>query len=153
MEKQKHREPTLYIVGNSERCEEIKNIIENEWGGRNVNRFSYEEDKLYFYVNVWGDVWATSIEVVKKATIEGWMKEYELPEKEKYEFKPFDKVVVRNPNMRWCADILSHVEMCNNGDKHFAVIGGCFVKECLPYNDDTAKLIGTNDDFDYDKLK
>lgn len=155
MEKQTHREPMLYIVGNSKRGKEIKKIIENEWGGRSVNNFSYTENKIVYYINALGDVWTTSVEAAQKATNEGWMKEYELPEKEecRCEFKPFDKVVVRNPNMEWCADLFSHVVTYDNGNEHFAIIGGCHVKECLPYNEDTAGLIGTNDDFDYDKLK
>lgn len=33
MKKNAHTEPTLYIVGNEERANEIRHIIEDEWGG------------------------------------------------------------------------------------------------------------------------
>lgn len=55
-------------------------------------------------------------------------------------FKPFDKVVVRIGSI-WYADIFSH--KC--GDESYQCVGGCYDK-VLPYNEETAKLIGTRED-------
>lgn len=57
------------------------------------------------------------------------------------EFKPFDKVICRDSDADiWKASFFSHYDerayypfFCNN----------CGYKYCLPYNDETAKLIGT----------
>lgn len=57
------------------------------------------------------------------------------------EFKPFDKVICRDSDAdKWKASFFSHYDerayfpfFCNN----------CGYKYCLPYNDETAKLIGT----------
>lgn len=66
--------------------------------------------------------------------------------KQLYEFKPFDKVIVRdNSDDIWQANIFSHKEKdveypyrCINGGYH----------ECIPYNDQTAHLIGTTDNWE-----
>ena len=63
----------------------------------------------------------------------------DLPKK--CEFKPFDKVICRDSDADiWKASFFSHYDerayfpfFCNN----------CGYKYCLPYNDETAKLIGT----------
>ena len=58
----------------------------------------------------------------------------------KVEFKPFDKVVVRDKeDLVWFADLFSHIDKENN---RFACVGN-FWNVCLPYNEETAKLIGT----------
>ncbi len=58
-------------------------------------------------------------------------------------FKPFDKVVVRDKGKVWEAGIYSHY----NGGKSPYVCGRYWYDECLPYNEKTAKLIGTRDDY------
>lgn len=62
----------------------------------------------------------------------------------KYEFKSFDKVLVRNRNTKWYCDIFSH----QSGNMYVCV--GELWQQCLPYNEDTAKLIGTKDDYTED---
>ena len=62
----------------------------------------------------------------------------------KYEFKPFDKVLVRDEGGEWCCDFFSH----KSGDMYVCV--GEEWEQCLPYNEDTAKLIGTKDDYTED---
>lgn len=42
MEKQTHREPTLFIVGNKERADEIRHILEDELGGKNEDIYCGE---------------------------------------------------------------------------------------------------------------
>lgn len=60
--------------------------------------------------------------------------------KPKVEFKPFDKVVIRDKeDLVWFADLFSHIDKENN---RFACVGN-FWNVCLPYNEETAKLIGT----------
>ena len=62
----------------------------------------------------------------------------------RHQFKPFDKVVARDcPSEKWQADFFSHYE---DGDYHFTCIGGGCWRYCLPYNEMTAKLIGTTDE-------
>lgn len=59
--------------------------------------------------------------------------------KPKVEFKPFDKVVVRcNKVDRWSVDFFSY--KVSDG---YICTGDAWFKYCLPYNEETAKLIGT----------
>lgn len=63
--------------------------------------------------------------------------------KSKYKFKPFAKVVARyNQNSMWRADIFSSKQ----GESYFCIGGACY--QCLPYNEETAHLIGTFDDYE-----
>lgn len=56
------------------------------------------------------------------------------------ELKPFDKVVARDgEDLVWFADLFSHIDKENN---RFACVGNLW-NVCLPYNEETAKLIGT----------
>lgn len=58
--------------------------------------------------------------------------------KPKYELKPFDKVVVRCSEAdRWSIDFFSY--KVSNG---YICTGDAWFKYCLPYNEETAKLIG-----------
>lgn len=60
--------------------------------------------------------------------------------KPKIKFKPFDKVVARDgEDLVWFADLFSHIDKENN---RFACVGNLW-NVCLPYNEETAKLIGT----------
>ena len=64
--------------------------------------------------------------------------------KTKCEFKPFDKVVVRCSEAdRWSIDFFSY--KVHNG---YICTGDAWFGYCLPYNDETAKLIGTTDDYE-----
>ena len=54
------------------------------------------------------------------------------------ELKPFDKVVVRDTEYStWCADLFSHIDE----DYRYACVGATW-SFCIPYNEETAKLIG-----------
>lgn len=58
--------------------------------------------------------------------------------KPKHEFKPFDKVLVRDSDdEKWSCDFFSYME----DDE--AICTGTYWLQCLPYNEETAKLIGT----------
>ena len=66
------------------------------------------------------------------------------PIEPKYSFKPFDKVLVRNSDdEKWSCDFFSYME---NGK---AVCTGTYWLQCLPYNEDTAKLVGTTKSLGY----
>ena len=59
------------------------------------------------------------------------------------ELKPFDKVVVRCSEAdRWSIDFFSH--KVHNG---YICTGDAWFGYCLPYNDETAHLLGTTDDW------
>ena len=69
--------------------------------------------------------------------------------KEKFDpqtLQPFDKVLVKTyPNMKWGCDLFS--TMLDSNDSFFPYIGfnGKY-KRCIPLNDDTKHLVGTNDE-------
>jgi len=55
-------------------------------------------------------------------------------------FKPFDKVLIRDRNgLKWTADLFSYI------DDAFVCTGGVSCRQCIPYNDDTKHLLGTTD--------
>ncbi len=57
---------------------------------------------------------------------------------------PFDKVLVRDIETEtWSADIFSHYDSDNA--LPIWCIGGYYYKEVIPYNKDTAHLLGTSD--------
>lgn len=69
------------------------------------------------------------------------------PVKPECPFKPFDKVLVRNNDeMVWRADYFSHYK--DNNDYHYCYccIGNSY-RDCIPFNDQTAHLLGTTDPY------
>lgn len=69
----------------------------------------------------------------------------ELNKKEKYQFKPFDKVLVRDyDDGFWKADIfLNNSDGCN-----YMCTGNVVWSQCIPYNEKTAHLLGTNKEWE-----
>jgi len=65
-------------------------------------------------------------------------------------FLPFDKVVVREAERKWHADLFSEYDIDNDNDCEmcYLTLGGSPWDECLPYNAKTAKLIGTTEDYE-----
>ena len=60
---------------------------------------------------------------------------------EKHQFKPFDKVLVRDGNKNvWKADIYSHYD--SKAVIPYVCIGS-YYNQCIPYNENTAHLLGT----------
>lgn len=58
--------------------------------------------------------------------------------------KPFDKVLARdNINEQWCCSFFSHIA---TNDSYPYICFGLSFKQCIPYNDDTKHLVGTNDE-------
>lgn len=68
----------------------------------------------------------------------------EIEKKPKWTPKPFDKVLVRDEdNATWVASLFSHMK-----GNRFVTINCCDgFGYCIPYNEDTAKLIGTAENY------
>lgn len=111
----------------------------------------YDSTQLYHYKDV---QWASSeqIEAVQKAAwlnhnagimeIEQTAKKIEPKEDiwTKEDFKPFDKVLVRDEDIHiWTPDFFSYI------DEEFYICIGNGWKQCIPYNEETAHLVGTTD--------
>lgn len=94
---------------------------------RNIRLATEEEKKqLFSALKKKGKVWDSEHKMI-----------VDLPKK--CEFKPFDKVVVRDTEYStWCADLFSHIDE----DYRYACVGATW-SFCIPYNEETAKLIGT----------
>lgn len=58
--------------------------------------------------------------------------------------KPFDKVLVHNDNDTWQVEFFSHI--CQHEPKGWCQCSGDSYYFCIPYNDETKHLIGTNQD-------
>ena len=66
--------------------------------------------------------------------------------KPKWNPKPFDKVITRvDVNAIWTANIFSHIDQYGEYNT-IGCVGG--YPYCLPYNDETAKLIGTTNNWE-----
>ena len=66
--------------------------------------------------------------------------------KKEDDFKPFDKVVVRETyRAKWSVNFFSHYEY--GTDSPYRCLNDAYFC-CLPYNEETAKLIGTTDDYE-----
>lgn len=63
-------------------------------------------------------------------------------------FKPFDKVVARdNYDHKWQCDFFSHFDKDSDDADCVICVGGLYY-EVLPYNEETAKLVGTTDNWE-----
>lgn len=82
-----------------------------------------------------------SVKTVKITVGNSEPNEPNKPIEPKYSFKPFDKVVVRSTQNRpWTVDLFSYY--CGELNNQYVCVGG-MKRDCLPYNKETAKLIGT----------
>lgn len=70
---------------------------------------------------------------------------WDEPKIEKFDvniLQPFDKVLVRGNGQNWRAEFFSHVD----NDFHLVVCGCGLWKQCIPYNEETKRLVGTTND-------
>lgn len=86
-----------------------------------------------------------------KASKETKAKEYlkrffGIEEKKEYEFKPKDWVLCRIGD-EWCLCRFSHKTMRFDGVLMYVTVGGVAYEQCIPYNEQTAHLIGKADDW------
>ena len=71
---------------------------------------------------------------------------WDKPKRERFDpetLQPFDKVLVRDDDCYWTADLFSHIDYSING----GMCCSCFRwRQCIPYNEETKHLVGTKDD-------
>lgn len=113
----------------------IITIYEDSYCPKNgcITRLSTEEEKMHFFdvLAKNGKTW----EAVKKQIVDL---------KPKWTPKPFDRVITRNADDDiWTANIFSHMD--SHGEYvTIGCVGG--YTYCIPFNEETAKLIGTTKD-------
>lgn len=67
-------------------------------------------------------------------------------EKPKFEFNPFDKVLVRdNYSEKWSINFFSYMK--NEDEYIYCCLSQCW-KQCVPYNEQTAHLLGTTENYE-----
>lgn len=71
--------------------------------------------------------------------------------KPKCEFKPKDWVLCKNHNDEWCLCLFSHKTIRFDGVIMYATVGGICYENCIPYNEQTAHLLGTTDNWEENK--
>ena len=99
------------------------------------------------------------IDLIRKATqseiamlieaLEKFISEHSNVEENGKEFKlkPFDRVLCRDSETeKWCADFFSH----STEYEDYQCVGMTW-KHCIPYNDRTAHLVGTTDNYNEDE--
>lgn len=64
----------------------------------------------------------------------------------KFEFNPFDKVLVRDNGGFWICSLFSHISKKQYKYKYITVTG--FFENCIPYNEQTAHLLGTTENYE-----
>lgn len=69
-----------------------------------------------------------------------WLKKSKFDPKT---LKPFDKVLVRDENSYWRCNLFSHIT--NHKFFPYVTVEDTY-SHCIPYNDDTKHLVGTNED-------
>lgn len=75
------------------------------------------------------------------------LKKLGIEVKQEYEFKPFDKVLVRDYiGTCWIANIFSH-KYDIEGEVCYSCCGNAY-KYCIPYNEQTAHLLGTTENYE-----
>ena len=132
------KEKVKLIQGNPDRVDEIRKTLE-EWGAcRNLACYSFKDDFFYYYVNQFGSVCEIGEKYAKEVISESRAEIYELPQ-QKHQFKPFEKVLVRDYDYKeWRCDFFSH--MLKDGE--YSCIGRSW-KKCIPY-EGNEYLLGTN---------
>lgn len=64
-----------------------------------------------------------------------------------FQFKPFDKVLVRSTNESfWRTNFFSHINTDRCCKASYCCVAGNWI-ECIPYNKETAHLLGTNEPY------
>lgn len=67
-----------------------------------------------------------------------------IEQKQEYEFNPFDKVLVRcSDESQWCARFFDRMFKGN-----YACTDSLRYKQCIPYNEQTAHLLGTTEKYE-----
>ena len=70
-----------------------------------------------------------------------------IEEKKEYEFNPKDWVLCKSGD-EWCLCLFSHKTMRFDGVLMYVAVGGIAYEKCIPYNEQTAHLLGSTDDWE-----
>ena len=97
-----------------------------------------------------GNVTSPEIMLYPSREQRDWTKVKYEPKKERFDpktFKPFDKVLIRNAEINyWRCSLVSYIVNLR-GKYSFVCIGSSsYDNYCIPYNDDTKHLVGTNNE-------
>lgn len=116
--------------------------VKKEEGKSTFNTCDFESCCQDYNIEFWVNptTGESSVKTVRITVGNSEPNEPNMPIEPKYSFKPFDKVIVRrkdNYNI-WQANIFSHI--VEKG--YYACIMGVW-SDILPYNEETAKLVGT----------
>ena len=71
---------------------------------------------------------------------------FNIEQKQEYEFNPFDKVLVRDNGGFWICSLFSHISEKQDKYKYITVTGS--FEYCIPYNEQTAHLLGTTENYE-----
>lgn len=74
------------------------------------------------------------------------LKKLGIEVKQECEFKPFDKVLVRDNGGLWFCSLFSHISKKQDRYKYITVTGS--FENCIPYNEQTAHLLGTTENYE-----
>ena len=103
-----------------------------------------EQNNLPYTFNKYGCIWSTdALALYPSEDNDDWSSFTTT-----INFKPFDKVVVRDDGGSWHID---HFEFYDSDIEHKEWAYQCIQASwqyCLPFNEETAKLIGTEDDYE-----
>ena len=139
------KEQKVWIRGIESRSDEILRKLEKLGGINSENYYCGDRDCIYF-IDHDGEInYESLIEEAAKIIMEEYTELKLDPIESKYNFKPYDKILVRDSDDEvWGCDFFSHYE----DDSTQEVIGTSSVKWliCIPYNDETAHLVGINKD-------
>ena len=70
-----------------------------------------------------------------------------IEEKKEYEFKPKDWCLCRSGD-EWCLCRFSHKTMRFDGVLMYVTVGGIAYEKCIPYNEQTAHLVGKRENWE-----
>lgn len=145
-------EKKIYIKGNKEYSHlieayfdklDVRKLIDDDYTASNYLYFishansvacCYEENEIAHIIK----------DNYKEITIDELIKVFEANKKVKVTLHPFDKVLAKcEETNTWEVDLFSSYK--EDHIKAFCCVG-IMTEECIPYNKDTAYLLGTNDD-------
>lgn len=134
-------EKVKFIRGSEEKVDEIRKTLE-EWGGIDKSNLTLSYEDNYYYVDQFGFFRSMHEFLAKGLIADGKAEIYELPPlKPKCEFKPFDKVLVRDiESGKWKCNIFSHKDEKSG----YYVCVETYWRQCIPYEGNEA-LLGTTD--------
>lgn len=142
LHKEKEKPILYYIRGVEDRGEEVIKMLE-EKGGINKNELACENTHYLYFIKKNGVIDSTIFHNYMADILTTYGTELFLPEKKEYEFKPFEKVLVRNSvDYKWRCNFFSHP---NDEGKAFPYVCGDYSwKFCIPYEGNEHLLRTTN---------